>query len=107
MPPQHSAHPTDRLGRKWQYPYRKNYEAVGEKLQNGESLSEDDKRLLAELVIADANSYVEHQKEFEIWKAQMDRLFSELQNIHSKGSARLGGPLDRAQARQFFSRRGK
>jgi hypothetical protein len=69
----------------FQYQFRNHYQAVIEKLQNGESLSEMDKQLLAELVIADAKSYVKHAKDFETWKDQIDRLLSELQSIQSKG----------------------
>jgi predicted nucleic acid-binding Zn-ribbon protein len=69
----------------FQYQFRNDYRAVVEKLQSGESLSDDDKQLLAELVIADAKSYVKHEKEFETWKDQIDRLLSELRSIQSKG----------------------
>ena len=69
----------------FQYQYRKDYQTVVEKLQNEESLSDDDKHLLAQLVVADAKSYVKHEKEFETWKDQIDRLLSELRSIQSKG----------------------
>src|SRR6266542_2226508 len=52
----------------FQHQYRKAYQAVIEKLQNGGSLSNDDKQLLAQLVVADAKSYVKHEKDFENWK---------------------------------------
>jgi hypothetical protein len=69
----------------YQHQYRNDYQAVIEKLENGEHLSDEDKQLLAELVIADAKSYVKHQKEFETWKDQVDRLLSELRSYESKG----------------------
>jgi hypothetical protein len=69
----------------FQYQFRNEYQAVIEKLKNGENLSDRDKKLLAELVIADAKSYVKHEKEFETWKDQIDRLLSELRSIQSKG----------------------
>lgn len=69
----------------FQYQYRNDYQAVVEKLQKGESLTVDDRQLLAGLIIADAKSYVKHEREFETWKDQIDRLLSELQSILSKG----------------------
>ncbi len=69
----------------FQYQYRKDYEAVVEKLQTGDRLTEEDKQLLAQLVIADAKSYVKHAKEFETWKDQIGRLLSELNDIQNKG----------------------
>jgi hypothetical protein len=69
----------------FQYQYRQDYQAVVEKLHSGEHLSEDDKHLLAELVVADAKSYVKHAKEFENWKDHIDRLLSELRDIQSQG----------------------
>ena len=69
----------------FQQQYRNEYQAVIEKLENGERLSDEDKQLLAELVIADAKSYVKREKEFETWKNQIDRLLSELRSYQSKG----------------------
>lgn len=69
----------------FQYQFRNHYQTVIEKLQNDESLSEVDKKLLAELVIADAKSYVKHAQDFEAWKDQIDRMLSELRSIQSKG----------------------
>jgi len=69
----------------FQYQYRKDYEAVVDKLQNGGRLTEDDKQLLAQLVIADAKSYVKHAREFETWKDQVGRLLSELNEIQNQG----------------------
>jgi predicted nucleic acid-binding Zn-ribbon protein len=69
----------------FQYQFRNDYRAVIEKLESGENLSDDDKQLLAKLVIADAKSYVKHEKEFETWKDQIDRLLSELRSVQSKG----------------------
>jgi hypothetical protein len=69
----------------FQYQYRNDYQAVVERLQNGQSLSEADKQLLAELVIADAKSYVKHAKEFETWKDQIDRLLAELRSLQQQG----------------------
>jgi hypothetical protein len=78
-------HTLESLAREtFQYQYRNDYQAVIEKLQRGESLSDPDKRLLAELVIADAKSYVKHEAEFETWKDQIDRLLSELRSIQSQ-----------------------
>ena len=69
----------------FQYQYRQDYQAVVEKLQNGDHLSEADKQLLAQLVVADAKSYVKHAKEFENWKDHIDRLLAELRDIRSQG----------------------
>jgi predicted nucleic acid-binding Zn-ribbon protein len=69
----------------FQYQFRNDYQTVVEKLRDGGTLSDEDKQLLAELVIDDAKSYVKHEKEFETWKDQIDRLLSELRSIQSKG----------------------
>ena len=69
----------------FQYQYRQDYQSVVEKLQNGDQLTEADKQLLSQLVVADAKSYVKHAKEFENWKDHIDRLLSELHSIRSQG----------------------
>jgi len=69
----------------FQYQYRRDYQAVVEKLQNGDPLSDADKQLLAQLVVADAKSYVKYAGEFENWKDHVDRLLSELHTIQSQG----------------------
>jgi hypothetical protein len=68
----------------FQHQYRQDYQAVVKKLQDGDYLTEDDKQLLAELVIADAKSYVKHAKEFENWKDHIDRLLAELNQIRAQ-----------------------
>ena len=79
-------HALEQMAREtFQYQFRKDYEAVVDKLQNGGRLTEDDKHLLAELVIADAKSYVKHAKEFETWKDQIGRMLSELNGIQNQG----------------------
>lgn len=79
-------HALERLAREtFQYQFRKDYQAVVEKLQNGDNLTPEDKQLLAELVIADAKSYVKHAKEFENWKDQIDRLLGELRKVQDQG----------------------
>lgn len=69
----------------FQYQYRNDYEEVVAKLQTGKRLTDEDKQLLAELVIAEAKSYVKHEKDFETWKDQIERLLAELRSIQSKG----------------------
>jgi len=69
----------------FQYQYRKDYQAVVEKLENGDILSEADKQLLTQLIVADAKSYVKYAQEFEGWKDHVDRLLSELRTIQSQG----------------------
>lgn len=69
----------------FQYQYRQDYQSVVEKLQNGDRLTEADKQLLSQLVVADAKSYVKHAKEFENWKEHIDRSLSELRSIQSQG----------------------
>lgn len=79
-------HALERLAREtFQYQFRKDYEAVVEKLQTEGRLTEEDKQLLAQLVIADAKSYVKHAKEFETWKDQIGRMLSELNDIQNQG----------------------
>lgn len=69
----------------FQYQFRRDYEAVVEKLKNDERLSENDKNLIAELLISDAKSYVKHAGDFETWKDQIDRMLAELKVIQDKG----------------------
>lgn len=69
----------------FQYQFREHYQAVVEKLQNGDPLTQADKQLLSELVVADAKSYVKHAKEFENWKDHIDRLLAELHSLRAQG----------------------
>jgi hypothetical protein len=69
----------------FQYQFRRDYEAVVEKLKNNERLSKDDENLIAQLLVADAKSYVKHAGDFETWKDQIDRLLAELKAIQDKG----------------------
>src|SRR5512138_3460093 len=79
-------HELEGAAREWfQYQFRNDYQRVVEKLQNGDNLSGADQQLIANLVVADAKSYVKHEKDFEAWKDQIDRLLSELRSIRSKG----------------------
>ena len=70
----------------FQYQFRQDYERVVEKLSKDEPLSEADKTLLSQLVIADAKSYVKHAKEFESWKDQISRLLAELRQINGQAT---------------------
>lgn len=69
----------------FQYQFRQDYQSVVEKLQNGDQLTEADKHLLSQLLVADAKGYVKHAKEFENWKDHIARLLAELSNIQSQG----------------------
>jgi hypothetical protein len=52
----------------FQYQFRRDYLAVVEKLKTGEHLDETDKHLVAQLLVADAKSYVRHAADYEAWK---------------------------------------
>lgn len=69
----------------FQYQFRRDYEAVVKKLKNNEQLSQDDEKLIAQLLIADAKSYVKHAGDFETWKDQIERLLKEVKSIQDQG----------------------
>ncbi len=69
----------------FQHQFRREYQAVIEKLQNGERLDEADKHLVAQLLVADAKSYVKHAADYEAWKDQVDRMLADLKRVQDKG----------------------
>jgi hypothetical protein len=69
----------------FQYQFRQDYQTVVDKLENEEILDEEDKQLLAQLVIADAKAYVKQAKDYETWKDQIDRMLTELRQLQEKG----------------------
>ena len=69
----------------FQYQFRRDYQAVVDKLRNGDRLDENDKHLISQLLIADAKSYVKHAGDYETWKDQIDRLLAELKTIQDQG----------------------
>jgi hypothetical protein len=79
-------HELEKMAREtFQYQFRRNYELVVEKLKNNEYLTDDDKKLITQLVVADAKSYVKYENDFENWKDEIVRLLSELKKVQDKG----------------------
>jgi hypothetical protein len=69
----------------FQYQFRRDYQAVVKKLQEGETLTPADRELLAQLIIAEAKSYVKHEKEYEGWKDRIATLLSALKQTQEQG----------------------
>jgi hypothetical protein len=69
----------------FQYQFRRDYQAVVEKLSNGDRLDERDKQLISELIVSDAKSYIKYAGDYETWKDQIDRLLGELKSVQDRG----------------------
>jgi len=69
----------------FQYQFRRDYLVVVGKLRNGDRLDEHDKQLIAQLLIADAKSYVKYAGDYETWKDQIDHLLGELKSVQDQG----------------------
>ncbi len=69
----------------FQYQFRRDYKAVVKKLENGDDLSNEDKELLTQLIVADARSYVKYEKEYEGWKDRISGLLAELKDVQARG----------------------
>ena len=69
----------------FQQQFRDDYRAVVQKLQENVPLDAADRELLTQLIIADARSYVKHQKEYEGWKDRIAQLLSDLKKTQAQG----------------------
>jgi len=69
----------------FQEEYRKRYEALALKLEQGQPLTQDEKHDLELLIIGEAQYYLKTEQDFEAWQHELHRLIDEIEKLEKDG----------------------